>query len=182
MNDDFYAGCTQANSKLSASDTLRKTEPGYKAGWNTWTPTYNAPGVAPAAPAAPAPSAAPAPQAHPGGDVDQLVASPPRETQPKADAEFAELPDRTPEGTRVEKKTFYSPCRAGLSICKDVNLLLRVADKAVAIAHLDALRCDSITHVASWMFSRGLTLECNEWAYKYYIEDKGRGWYARIAD
>jgi len=38
MNDDFYAGCTAAKVRLSASDTLRKTQPDYKAGWNAWTP------------------------------------------------------------------------------------------------------------------------------------------------
>jgi hypothetical protein len=47
MNDDFYAGCTQAKVKLSASDTLRKTEPDYKAGWNTWTADATAPTPAP---------------------------------------------------------------------------------------------------------------------------------------
>jgi len=44
MNDDFYAGCTAAKTRLSASDTRRKTEPDYKAGWNA----YNTPAAAPA--------------------------------------------------------------------------------------------------------------------------------------
>jgi hypothetical protein len=39
MSDDFYAGCTQAKVTLSASDTLRKAEPDYKAGWNAWIPS-----------------------------------------------------------------------------------------------------------------------------------------------
>jgi hypothetical protein len=39
MNGDFYAGCTQAQIKLSRSDILRKTEPNYKAGWNAWAPS-----------------------------------------------------------------------------------------------------------------------------------------------
>jgi hypothetical protein len=55
MNDDSYAGCTAAKTRLSASDTRRKTEPDYKAGWNALNPrdlTTSA-----AAPSAPQPSA-----------------------------------------------------------------------------------------------------------------------------
>ena len=44
VDDDFYAGCTAAKTRLSASDTRRKTEPDYKAGWNA----YNTPAAAPA--------------------------------------------------------------------------------------------------------------------------------------
>jgi len=47
MNGDFYAGCTQAKVKLSASDTRRKSEPSYKAGWNGWSPSYVTAPVAP---------------------------------------------------------------------------------------------------------------------------------------
>jgi hypothetical protein len=37
MNSDFYAGCTAAKTRLASTDVLRKSEPDYKAGWNTWT-------------------------------------------------------------------------------------------------------------------------------------------------
>jgi hypothetical protein len=55
MNADFYAGCTDAKNRLSASDTLRKTQPDYKAGWNAWT--------ADATPPSPQPTPTPAPVA-----------------------------------------------------------------------------------------------------------------------
>jgi hypothetical protein len=48
MSDDFYAGCTAAKTKLASSDALRKTEPDYKAGWNTWTADATPPAPTPA--------------------------------------------------------------------------------------------------------------------------------------
>ncbi len=54
MDADFYRGCTAAKVKLATSDTMRKTEPAYKAGWNAWTPGEpSAVILAPKAPAAP---------------------------------------------------------------------------------------------------------------------------------
>ena len=58
VDDDFYAGCTAAKTRLSASDTRRKTEPDYKAGWNAWTPSGM---TTSASAAAPAPTTAPTP-------------------------------------------------------------------------------------------------------------------------
>lgn len=37
MSPAFTAGCTVAKVKLAASDTLRKSEPSYKLGWNSYT-------------------------------------------------------------------------------------------------------------------------------------------------
>jgi hypothetical protein len=51
VNDDFYAGCAAAKTRLSASDKRRKTEVDYKAGWNAWNPS----GLTTSAAAAPAP-------------------------------------------------------------------------------------------------------------------------------
>jgi hypothetical protein len=48
MDDDFDAGCTAAKTRLSASDTRRKIEPDYKAGWNAWNPSDLTTSAAPA--------------------------------------------------------------------------------------------------------------------------------------
>ena len=61
MNADFYRGCTDAKVKLATTEALRKSEPGYKAGWNS----YVAPITAPVMPSTPAPVAAPAPEPAP---------------------------------------------------------------------------------------------------------------------
>jgi len=50
------------------------------------------------------------------------------------------------------------------------------------MAHQDGLRCDSVTSLDHWEFSNGWTLRCNNFDYKYYIQDKGRGWQISIAD
>jgi hypothetical protein len=90
------------------------------------------------------------------------------------------LPDRTPKGISLETESFYLSYHAGL--VKDVDALLRNADIAVQMAHRAGLRCGSITIFKEWTFTKGWTLECNSYDYKYYIEDKGRGQQIRIAD
>jgi hypothetical protein len=90
------------------------------------------------------------------------------------------LPNKTPDGVPVEKDTFFG--RYLIGITKDPIEEMKLADNAIAIARLDGLRCDSVSGLSSWSFSVGLTLECNKGHYKYYIEDKGRGYQARIAD
>ncbi len=50
---DFSKGCNKAKARLTDSDALRKFEPDYKDGWNS----YEQPATPPAPPAAPPPSA-----------------------------------------------------------------------------------------------------------------------------
>jgi hypothetical protein len=39
MDDEFYAGCAETQRRLSPSDARRKSEPEYRTGWNSWTPS-----------------------------------------------------------------------------------------------------------------------------------------------
>jgi hypothetical protein len=65
MNADFYRGCTDAKVKFAPTDALRKTEPAYKVGWNSYAANVG-PIAAPEMTSTPAPapqvSPAPAPQ------------------------------------------------------------------------------------------------------------------------
>jgi hypothetical protein len=63
MPTDFYRGCTDAKVKLATTDALRKSEPGYKAGWNSYVAPIAGP-VMPSTPAS-APVAAPDPDPEP---------------------------------------------------------------------------------------------------------------------
>jgi hypothetical protein len=103
------------------------------------------------------------------------VTKPTPTTKPDTD-----LPDRTPNGIPVEKETFYINYRLGN--VENIDALMRLADVAVDMAHEDGLRCNSVTLLDNWMFSNGWTLQCNHFDYKYYIQDKGRGWQISIAD
>jgi hypothetical protein len=80
INGDFDAGCTQAKMKLSASDTLRKTEPNYKAGWNAWAPSE--------------PSAAPSVQKVPSA----VVAARAQETTTTTSTTAQTTVEKTPDG------------------------------------------------------------------------------------
>ena len=84
MSGDFYSGCTAAKTRLSASDTRRKTEPGYKAGWNAWNPSDLTTAAAPAPqPSVVAPPVASERQGNIAGGVDDAAAL-------KRDADAAE--------------------------------------------------------------------------------------------
>jgi hypothetical protein len=41
-------------------------------------------------------------------------------------------------------------------------------------------RCDSISAVSAWLFSRGFTLVCNHFSYEYDIADKGGHWIVTV--
>jgi hypothetical protein len=94
-----------------------------------------------------------------------------------------ELPGRTPKGIPLEKENFYERyLRWHDGSVEDIDADLRRVDDAVDMAHEDGLRCDSVSTLDHWHLSNGWTLECNDYNYKYYIQDKGRGWQIRIAD
>ncbi len=84
MSNEFYAGCTQAKLKLSASDTLRKTEPAYKAGWNAWTPSAVPQAAAPTPIASPTTAMALA-AAQRIAPVISTAAAPPATVAPRAE-------------------------------------------------------------------------------------------------
>jgi hypothetical protein len=186
MNAEFTAGCAAAKSRLDPSDALRRSQADYKLGWNAWVPSYVPEPVAPvvAAPS-PAVAAAPsaAPQSTPPAAVPSVAAaqSTDNPVEGKADTKSIDnLPDHTPNGVALEKKQFYLRYTMGMTM--DLDAWLRVTDTAVAMARADGLRCDSVTKLEPWMFSKGFTLQCNNFDYKYYLEDKGRGYQIRIAD
>jgi|tagenome__1003787_1003787.scaffolds.fasta_scaffold20000133_1 hypothetical protein len=91
------------------------------------------------------------------------------------------LPDKTPGGVPVEKGVFYM--KYVMHFTENPTEYIALTDAAVDVARQEGLRCDSVTSIEHWVFNaRGLTLKCNEFRYTYYIEDKGRGYQARIAD
>jgi hypothetical protein len=96
MSDDFYAGCTQAKVRLSPSDTLRKTEPDYKAGWNAWTPdvvtTTATPAAVPAVvnpPSSPTPATAATPPTAPQSTITVLQQALDKALEAKREADTA---------------------------------------------------------------------------------------------
>lgn len=101
-------------------------------------------------------------------------------TPPSAEVatRYAQLPARLPE-TNV-------PIESGFIISfvyhDDIPDLIKTIDKAVAMAILADLRCDSVSAFEPLTSVRGATLVCNRFGYKYAIEDKGRGFHIRIAN
>ena len=82
MDADFYRGCTDAKVKLATTDALRKTEPPYKIGWNSYTVAGGTTTiVTQASPPAPFPTPIPA---APPTQVTVNVAAPPPAPAPEA--------------------------------------------------------------------------------------------------
>jgi hypothetical protein len=92
---------------------------------------------------------------------------PPKVVAPLTEAEIAEAARKTAEKAEAEKQA-----EARWEALTDV---------AVKMAHAEGLTCDA-GYLSHWLWKEGYTLTCNGYRYKYYIEDKGRGWRIRIAD
>ncbi len=50
------------------------------------------------------------------------------------------------------------------------------AQAAASLVKAFGYRCDSISAFQPFIMSRGFTLRCNNFSYKYLIEDKGGRW------
>jgi hypothetical protein len=72
MSDAFQMGCREAVAMLSASDSLRKTDPAYKSGWNSYTAPDNEPATPPTTAAPPQEPPTPPPEQ----EVPATTASP----------------------------------------------------------------------------------------------------------
>jgi hypothetical protein len=65
----------------------------------------------------------------------------------------------------------------------DADLLARAPEmpKHIAVViRLFGYRCDSISQLRPMFGSRGYVVACNEWAYKYDVEDRGGKWEVKL--
>jgi len=53
-------------------------------------------------------------------------------------------------------------------------------DALAILVKLNTFKCDSISAVRTWLFSRGYTLVCNNYKYEYEIADKGGHWIVTV--
>lgn len=58
--------------------------------------------------------------------------------------------------------------------------LIELVDPLVSVISVYGYRCGSISSIRSWVLSRGFTVQCNRFAYKYEISDKGGTWVAEL--
>jgi hypothetical protein len=85
------------------------------------------------------------------------------------------IPATTPGGVPIE---WREATAFGISVEKqsDVMPVLRTVDALVGLIRENDYRCDSISDYDAWVWSKGFTLECDHFNYKYEISDHGRGW------
>jgi hypothetical protein len=93
-------------------------------------------------------------------------------------ARDAALPDRTPNGVLIENRTHFY--RLIGSVFTDADAMLKLTDGAIALARASGLQCPSVSYFSYRGSSDIYKLSCNQHRYNYVIEDKGRGWRARI--
>jgi len=66
-----------------------------------------------------------------------------------------------------------TPIEPDASFTEDIKNNVELLDALAGAVKLSGYRCDSISGANSFVMSRGYTLACNNFAYKYKIEDKG---------
>jgi hypothetical protein len=55
-----------------------------------------------------------------------------------------------------------------------------VLDESAVLIRAAGYRCDSISRFRPMFGSRGFVLSCNDWSYKYEIEDRGGRWTVKL--
>jgi hypothetical protein len=60
------------------------------------------------------------------------------------------------------------------------NAPLAVIDPAVRIIRANGWRCDSVSSLVPFVMSRGFSIVCNHFSYKYELEDRGGNWVATL--
>ena len=58
--------------------------------------------------------------------------------------------------------------------------MISLIDPAVGMIRARGWRCDSISAIRPFMFSRGFTVTCNHFNYKYDLSDKGGNWVVEL--
>ena len=60
------------------------------------------------------------------------------------------------------------------------HMMLNMADPAVNMIRAHGWRCDSISAMSMFLFSRGFSVSCNKFRYKYELSDKGGNWVVEL--
>lgn len=71
-----------------------------------------------------------------------------------------------------------TPVESGALISK--NISPEVIDPAVRLIRAKGWRCDSVSSLVPFVMSRGFTINCNQYSYKYELEDRGGNWVATL--
>lgn len=85
--------------------------------------------------------------------------------------------------TTAAMLSFSVAANAPATPIEDPNKLdfpVDVANALAALVRLNGYRCDSISAARKFLSGRGFVLNCNNWSYKYEIEDKGGRWIVSV--
>lgn len=55
-----------------------------------------------------------------------------------------------------------------------------LANEASSVIRASGYRCDSVTSIHRWIYSVGFDIVCNDYRYKYELEDRGGRWTAKL--
>ncbi len=73
--------------------------------------------------------------------------------------------------------------RSESDVCSsDIGNCRAVARELVSLVEAYGYRCSSISFINKWAFSRGFTIQCNNFAYEYEVKDKGGRWVVSYVD
>jgi hypothetical protein len=87
-----------------------------------------------------------------------------------------ELTASSDTGVSKTPSTSFTPIEEKAAIDETMRGKYKAIDALVMLVEANSYKCDSISAVSTWVFSRGFTLYCNRFSYKYEIVDKGGQW------
>ena len=71
-----------------------------------------------------------------------------------------------------------APIESGAYLTRDwdKDYAQKLANEASALIRRAGYKCDSISSLQRWLLSAGFDVVCNQFRYKYELEDKGGRW------
>lgn len=106
-----------------------------------------------------------------GTSARSVAAKPTEPTQDRPSTTKITLPARTPAGTPIEADSAFTDVMA-----QDLSLV----DAAVDLIRANTFKCDSISAARQMVFSRGVVVVCNKYAYTYDLKDRGGHWVVTV--
>jgi hypothetical protein len=89
--------------------------------------------------------------------------------------------DNSPaEPSQTKQSLSHTPIEEKAIVDDTMKGKFEAIDALAILVKVNTFKCESISAVRTWLFSRGYTLICNNYNYEYEIADKGGHWIVTV--